>query len=348
MPLCSEGRSVLILVETRCLASKAGNVDGGLAATVVHPAFLPDLGGFPLRFRSNTSNSKHGVRPRAASPLPTSPMVFVKGVDMSWAKAARDWKSFERIGAALQRLEEYQTLVMQSGKPVGIFPSQATTPLVLMANGNVVGAWADDDGYRALEAKGLTIMPGMTAAAWQYIGSQGILQGTYETFSAAARRSFSGSLAGRLIVTGGCGGMSGAQPLAGQLAGAATLVVEVDPDRIRRRVSTGYCQRMTSEFEEALRWCIDAVEARCGVSVGFVGNIATVLGELVARGITPDIVTDQTICDPVNGYVPEGMNVAQARAAGNGRQRTQAAIARDNRKTRSCDARVERARIAGI
>lgn len=235
-------------------------------------------------------------------------------VYMSWAKAARDWVSFERIVAALKALREDQTLVMQSGKPVGIFPSQATTPLVLMANGNVVGAWADDDNYRALEAKGLTIMPGMTAAAWQYIGSQGILQGTYETFSSAGRKNFGGSLAGRMIVTGGCGGMSGAQPLAGQLAGAATLVVEADPERIRRRVATGYCQRMTDNLDEALAWCREAIARREGVSIGLAGNIATVLDELVSRDVTPDIVTDQTICDPVNGYIPEGMSVEETKA----------------------------------
>jgi urocanate hydratase len=232
-------------------------------------------------------------------------------VYMSWAKAARNWESYHQTVEALTALDENETLVMQSGKPVGRFPSQGSTPLVLMANGNVVGGWAGDDDYRALERKGLTIMPGMTAAAWQYIGSQGILQGTYETFMSAARIHFGGSLAGRLIVTAGCGGMSGAQPLAGQLAGAATLVAEVDEDRIRRRVDTGYCQRITSDLDEALRWCAEAQASGTGLSVGVVANIATVLSELVERGITPDIVTDQTIADPVNGYVPEGMTVAE-------------------------------------
>lgn len=231
---------------------------------------------------------------------------------MSWAKAARDWDSFDQAVAALKRLEEDQTLVMQSGRPVGIFPSQGTTPLVLMANGNVVGGWAGDDDFRKLERMGLTIMPGMTAAAWQYIGSQGILQGTYETFMTAARQNFGGTLAGRLIVTGGCGGMSGAQPLAGQLAGAATLVVEVDEARIRRRLDTGYCQRMTADLDEALAWCDAACTRGEGLSVGLVGNIADVLETLVARGITPDIVTDQTIADPVSGYVPSGMTAAEA------------------------------------
>lgn len=231
---------------------------------------------------------------------------------MSWAKAARDWESFDQAVAALKRLEEDQTLVMQSGRPVGLFPSQGTTPLVLMASGNVVGGWAGDDDFRALERKGLTIMPGMTAAAWQYIGSQGILQGTYETFMTAARLHFDGSLKGRLIVTGGCGGMSGAQPLAGQLAGAATLVVEVDARRIQRRVDTGYCQRLTYSLDEALAWCDEARSAGEGLSVGLVGNIADVLTELVTREITPDIVTDQTIADPVAGYVPSGMSTNQA------------------------------------
>lgn len=231
---------------------------------------------------------------------------------MAWAKAARDWPSFDQAVAALKQLEENQTLVMQSGRPVGIFPSQATTPLVLMANGNVVGGWAGDDDYRALERMGLTIMPGMTAAAWQYIGSQGILQGTFETFVSAGRSRFDGRLTGRLIVTGGCGGMSGAQPLAGQLAGAATLVVDVDEQRIRRRVSTGYCQRLTSNLEEALAWCGEAQQRQIGRSVGLVGNVADILEELVARGITPDIVTDQTIADPVNGYVPSGLSPDEA------------------------------------
>ncbi|MBE2277308.1 MAG: urocanate hydratase [Rhodobacteraceae bacterium] len=231
---------------------------------------------------------------------------------MSWAKAARDWESFDRIVAALKALEEDQTLVMQSGRPVGLFPTQGTTPLVVMANGNVVGAWNGEAEFRALERKGLTIMPGMTAAAWQYIGSQGILQGTYQTFAAAGQQHFGGSLAGRLIVTGGCGGMSGAQPLAGQLAGAATLVVEVDEARIDRRIATGYCQRKTRDLDEALAWCRQAQAAGEGLSVGLVGNVATVLDTLIERGITPDIVTDQTIADPVNGYVPEGMTTAAA------------------------------------
>lgn len=232
-------------------------------------------------------------------------------VYMSWAKASRNWESFERTVDALKRLEVDQSLIMQSGKPIGILPTQGTTPLVLMANGNVVGAWANDENFRRLEAQGLTVMPGMTAAAWQYIGSQGILQGTYETFMAAGRTHFGGTLAGRLIVTAGCGGMGGAQPLAGQLAGAAILVVEADVTRIQRRIESGYCQRLTSSLDEALQWCSVARSEGTGLSVGLHGNIATVLPELVRRGVIPDILTDQTTCDPVRGYIPEDMTIAE-------------------------------------
>jgi len=230
---------------------------------------------------------------------------------MSWAKAARNWESYARAVDALKRLEVDQSLIMQSGKPVALLPTQGTTPLVLMASGNVIGAWADDENYRRLEAQGLTVMPGMTAAAWQYIGSQGILQGTYETFMTAGREHFGGSLAGQLVVTAGCGGMSGAQPLAGQLAGAAILVVEADPARIQRRIESGYCQRMTTRLDEALDWCLRAKQTGNGLSVGLHGNVATVLPELVRRGVVPDILTDQTTCDPVRGYIPEGMTAAE-------------------------------------
>ena len=233
---------------------------------------------------------------------------------MSYAKAARDWDSFDRIVAALKQLETDQTLVMQSGKPIGIFRTQGTTPLVIMANGNLVGAWGDDAHFREYEAKGLTIMPGMTAAAWQYIGSQGILQGTYETFMAVARERFGGTLEGRWIVTGGCGGMSGAQPLAGYMAGAATLIVEMEESRIRRRIETGYCERMTADLDEALRWCNEARDARRPTSVALLANVADVLPELVQRGLTPDIVTDQTTPDPVKGYYPVGLSVEETKA----------------------------------
>jgi urocanate hydratase len=230
-------------------------------------------------------------------------------VYMSIAKAARDWESYGRIVDALTRLEDGETLVMQSGKPIGIFTTRSNGPLVVMANGNLVGRWSSDDELERLTAKGLTIYPGMTAAAWQYIGSQGILQGTYETFVACARTHFGGSLAGRWIVTGGCGGMGGAQPLAGQLAGAATLVIDVDEAKIRRRIESAYCQQLVTSLDEALLVCQNAQQRGEGVSVGLVGNCAEILPELVRRNLVPDIVTDQTSTEPLMGYVPAGMSL---------------------------------------
>lgn len=234
---------------------------------------------------------------------------------MSVAKAARDWESFDRIVGTLSRLETDQTLAMQSGKPVGVFPGQSTTPLVIMANGNLVGRWSNDEKRREYEAAGLTISTGMTAAAWQYIGSQGILQGTYETFMSAARIHFGGDLSGRLLVTAGLGGMSGAQPLAGLMAGAATLVVEVDRARIERRISTGYLQDWTDDLDDALKRVAAAQQRREGISLAYLGNIADVLPVLIERGIVPDILTDQTYPDPLKGYVPVGYTVEEARAA---------------------------------
>lgn len=233
---------------------------------------------------------------------------------MSVARAARDWKSFDRIVATLTTMREDQTLVMQSGKPIGVFPGQATTPLVIMANGNLVGGWSDEDHVRKFHDMGLTIYPGMTAAAWQYIGSQGILQGTYETFMAVARQHFGGTLAGRLLLTSGCGGMSGAQPLAGKLAGAATLVVEVDQARIDRRIASGYCDATTDNLDDAIARWLAARDARQPLALALCANSAVVLPELARRGIVPDIVTDQTYPDPLKGYVPAELSVEQARA----------------------------------
>lgn len=233
---------------------------------------------------------------------------------MSIARAARDWNSFDRIVGALQTMREDQTLIMQSGKPIGLFPGQTTTPLVIMANGNLVGDWSGEESRRKLDDMGLTIYPGMTAAAWQYIGSQGILQGTYETFMAVARRHFGGSLAGRLLLTSGCGGMSGAQPLAGKLAGASTLVIEVDQARIDRRIANGYCDATTSDLDEAIERWRRARDARQSLALALCANSATVLPELGRRGIIPDIVTDQTFPDPLKGYVPAELTVEQARA----------------------------------
>jgi urocanate hydratase len=233
---------------------------------------------------------------------------------MSIARAARDWNSFDRIVAALATMREDQTLVVQSGKPIGVFPGQATTPLVIMANGNIVGEWSQEESRRKLDDMGLTIMPGMTAGAWQYIGSQGILQGTYETFMAIARTHFGGTLAGRLLLTAGCGGMSGAQPLAGKLAGAATLVVEVDQARIDRRIASGYCDISTYNLDEAIILWLAARDERRPLALALRGNAAAVLPAIAERGIVPDIVTDQTFPDPLKGYVPVELSVEEARS----------------------------------
>jgi urocanate hydratase len=233
---------------------------------------------------------------------------------MSIARAARDWNSFDRIVATLTTMREDQTLVMQSGKPIGVFPGQTTTPLVIMANGNLVGEWSGEENRRKLDAMGLTVYPGMTAAAWQYIGSQGILQGTFETFMAIARQHFGGTLAGRLLLTSGCGGMSGAQPLAGKLAGASTLVIEVDLARIERRIASGYCDAATDNLDDAIAQWQEARDARRPLALALCANSAVVLPELARRGIRPDIVTDQTFPDPLKGYVPAELSLEQARA----------------------------------
>jgi urocanate hydratase len=233
---------------------------------------------------------------------------------MSIARAARDWNSFDRIVATLTTMREDQTFVMQSGKPVGLFPGQATTPLVIMANGNLVGEWSGEESRRKLDDMGLTVYPGMTAAAWQYIGSQGILQGTFETFMAIARQHFGGTLAGRLLLTSGCGGMSGAQPLAGKLAGASTLVIEVDQARIDRRIASGYCDGTTDNLDDAIAQWQAARDERRPLALALCANSAVVLPELARRGIVPDIVTDQTFPDPLKGYVPAELTLEEARA----------------------------------
>jgi urocanate hydratase len=232
---------------------------------------------------------------------------------MSIARAARDWKSFDRIVATLTTMRDDQTFVMQSGKPIGVFPGQTTTPLVIMANGNLVGEWSGEESRRKLDDMGLTVYPGMTAAAWQYIGSQGILQGTFETFMAIARQHFGGTLAGRLLLTSGCGGMSGAQPLAGKLAGASTLVIEVDQARIDRRIASGYCDTTTDNLDDAIAQWQAARDAKCPLALALCANTAVVLPELARRGIMPDIVTDQTFPDPLKGYVPAELSLEEAR-----------------------------------
>lgn len=228
-------------------------------------------------------------------------------------KAARNWEAYHAIVRELKELEEDQTLLIQSGKPVGTLRTHEWAPRVLLANSNLVGHWATWDEFRRLEALGLTMYGQMTAGSWMYIGTQGIVQGTYETFASAAARHFDGDLAGRFVLTGGMGGMGGAQPLAATMNGAAILCVEVNPAKIERRIKTGYCDRMTSSLDEALHWILQARSARRALSVGLIGNCADVHPELVRRAVIPDLVTDQTAAhDPLNGYIPSGLSVQEA------------------------------------
>jgi urocanate hydratase len=228
-------------------------------------------------------------------------------------KAARNWQAYDAIVRSLQDIENDETLLVQSGKPVGIFRTHEHAPRVLIANSNLVGAWANWDHFHELERKGLMMYGQMTAGSWIYIGTQGIVQGTFETFASMADRHFGGDLSGKLLVSGGLGGMGGAQPLAATLNGAVFLGIEVDPERIERRVRTGYCDRIAQTLDEALDICEDAREQKRAVSVGLVGNCAELLPEIVKRGVKVDAVTDQTSAhDPLNGYVPTGLSVEGA------------------------------------
>ena len=228
-------------------------------------------------------------------------------------RAARSWDAFNAIVKALRELADDETLLVQSGKPVGVFRTHPQAPRVLIANANLVGNWATWEHFRELERRGLIMFGQMTAGSWIYIGTQGILQGTYETFGALARKHFGGSLRGHWVLTGGMGGMGGAQPLSATMNEGAILCVEVDPERIRRRIATRYCDRMTHDLDEALDWVRGAARAGGALSVGLVGNCAEVLPELVARGVTPDVVTDQTSAhDPLGGYVPAGLSLDEA------------------------------------
>jgi urocanate hydratase len=230
-------------------------------------------------------------------------------------KAARNWECYERIVATLRRLENDETLLVQSGKPVGVFRTHEEAPRVLIANAHLVPRWATWDEFRRLDALGLTMYGQMTAGSWIYIGTQGILQGTYETFAECARQHFGGTLEGRLVVTGGLGGMGGAQPLAATMNGAAFLGVDVDESRIRRRVETRYCDRLEHDLDAALRLVEEARARRRPLSVGLVGNIAEVLPELVRRGIVPDVLTDQTSAHDLRvGYIPVGLSLSAAAA----------------------------------
>jgi len=228
-------------------------------------------------------------------------------------KAARSWEAYDAIVRTLRTLGDDETMLVQSGKPVGVFRTHEMAPRVLISNSMLVPKWATWDTFRELEHAGLTMYGQMTAGSWIYIGTQGILQGTYETFAEAATQRFGGSLAGTVTVTGGLGGMGGAQPLAVTMNGGVALCVDIDPARIERRIKTRYLDRESDDLEEALRWVDEARSAREAVSIGLVGNCAEVLPELLARGFAPELVTDQTSAhDPLGGYVPAGLTLEEA------------------------------------
>ena len=229
-------------------------------------------------------------------------------------KAARNWAAHGKIVETLLSMDEDQTLVIQSGKPIGLLKTHAKAPLVIMANCNIVGQWAKAEVFYELEKKGLIAWGGLTAGAWQYIGSQGVIQGTYEIFMRIAEQRFGGSLAGRFILTAGLGGMGGAQPLAGRMAGAAILCIDVDPERARKRKEIGYLEAIAPDLDAALRMIDAAVAEKRATSIGLVGNAAELYPEIARRGIVPDIVTDQTSAhDLVHGYVPKGMSMDEVR-----------------------------------
>jgi urocanate hydratase len=254
----------------------------------------------PLRMLMNNLDPDVAERP--------SELIVYGGI----GRAARDWNSFDRIAASLKTLEADQTLLIQSGKPVGIFRTHADAPRVLIANSNIVPHWANWDYFHELDRKGLMMYGQMTAGSWIYIGSQGIVQGTYETFVEVGRRHYGGDLSGKWILTAGLGGMGGAQPLAATMAGASLLAVECQPSRIEMRLRTGYLDAQAQNLDEALAMIEKSRRDGKPLSVGLVGNAAEVFPELVRRGVRPDVVTDQTSAhDPVNGYLPKGWTTAE-------------------------------------
>jgi urocanate hydratase len=254
----------------------------------------------PLRMLMNNLDAEVAERP--------GELVVYGGI----GRAARDWESFDKIVATLKRLEGDETLLVQSGKPVGVFRTHADAPRVLIANSNIVPHWATWDHFHELDRKGLMMYGQMTAGSWIYIGSQGIVQGTYETFVEIGRRHYGGDLAGKWILTAGLGGMGGAQPLAATMAGASLLAVECQPSRIEMRLKTRYLDRQAASLDEALEIIERSCRERKPVSVGVIGNAAEVFPELVRRGVRPDVVTDQTSAhDPLNGYLPKGWSLAE-------------------------------------
>src|SRR5690349_23453010 len=254
----------------------------------------------PLRMLHNNLDPAVAERPEE--------LVVYGGI----GRAARDWESFDRIVATLKRLEDHQTLLIQSGKPVGVFETHADAPRVLLANSNLVPRWSTWEHFNELDRKGLMMYGQMTAGSWIYIGSQGIVQGTYETFVEMGRQHYGGSLAGKWLLTAGLGGMGGAQPLAAVMAGASCLAIECQRSRIDMRLKSGYLDHGTERIDEALELIDRSCRERKPISVGLLGNAAEVLPELFRRGVRPDLLTDQTSAhDPVNGYLPIGWTVPQ-------------------------------------
>ena len=254
----------------------------------------------PLRMLMNNLDPEVAEKP--------SELVVYGGI----GRAARDWASFDGIVAALRELESDQTLLVQSGKPVGVFRTHKDAPRVLIANSNIVPHWATWDHFHELDRKGLMMYGQMTAGSWIYIGAQGIVQGTYETFVEMGRQHFGGDFSGRWILTAGLGGMGGAQPLAAVMAGASCLAIECQPSRIEFRLRTGYLDTHTTDLDEALRLIETSCKSKKPLSVGLLGNAADILPELLRRGIRPDAVTDQTSAhDPINGYLPTGWTLAE-------------------------------------
>jgi urocanate hydratase len=254
----------------------------------------------PLRMLMNNLDAEVAERPEE--------LVVYGGI----GRAARDWESFDRIVATLKRLEDDETLLVQSGKPVGVFRTHTDAPRVLIANSNLVPHWATWEHFNALDRKGLMMYGQMTAGSWIYIGSQGIVQGTYETFVEMGKQHFGGDLSSRWILTAGLGGMGGAQPLAAVMAGASMLAIECQPSRIDMRLRTKYLDAQAKDLDEALAMIDEAVRTRKPRSIGLLGNAAEILPELVRRGVKPDAVTDQTSAhDPVNGYLPKGWTLAE-------------------------------------
>lgn len=252
----------------------------------------------PLRMLMNNLHPDVAERPEE--------LVVYGGI----GRAARDWESFDKIVETLRRLDDDQTLLVQSGKPVGVFRTHADAPRVLIANSNLVPRWATWEHFNELDRKGLAMYGQMTAGSWIYIGAQGIVQGTYETFVEMGRQHHGGDLSGKWLLTAGLGGMGGAQPLAAVMAGAACLAIECQPSRIEMRLRTGYLDKSTDKVDEALAWIEQACAAKTPISVGLLGNAAELLPELFERGVRPDLLTDQTSAhDPINGYLPAGWSL---------------------------------------